>query len=87
MVLIAFYVDLYYNIIIAWGLHFFVHSFTTELPWAKCNNPWNTENCFEINDATGEGGGGGGGAKGNGSNKDANGTSFIRNSAALEYFK
>lgn len=72
VVLIAFYVDLYYNVIIAWALHFFFRSFSSELPWAKCNNPWNTEKCFEISDIN---------------VKSANATSFMHNSAALEYFK
>jgi solute carrier family 6 dopamine transporter-like protein 3 len=48
VVLIAFYVDFYYNVIIAWALHFFFASFTGELPWTKCNNEWNTEDCYEI---------------------------------------
>lgn len=48
VVLIAFYVDFYYNVIIAWALHYFVNSFSTVLPWTTCNNPWNTERCREI---------------------------------------
>ena len=43
--LIAFYVDFYYNVIIAWALRFFFASFTSELPWISCNNSWNTPNC------------------------------------------
>ncbi|XP_034840446.1 sodium-dependent dopamine transporter [Maniola hyperantus] len=51
VVLIAFYVDFYYNVIIAWALRFFFASFTTMLPWTNCNNDWNTESCqpFEAN--------------------------------------
>ncbi|CAL1286114.1 unnamed protein product [Larinioides sclopetarius] len=45
VVLIAFYVDFYYNVIIAWSLYFFVASFNSVLPWTTCNNPWNTPNC------------------------------------------
>ncbi|GAB6026269.1 hypothetical protein CHUAL_012477 [Chamberlinius hualienensis] len=48
VVLIAFYVDFYYNVIIAWSLHYFFASFTTILPWTTCNNSWNTENCVEM---------------------------------------
>lgn len=48
VVLIAFYVDFYYNVIIAWALHFFFASFTSELPWTKCNNEWNTPTCEEV---------------------------------------
>ena len=79
VVLIAFYVDLYYNVIIAWALHFFFKSFSTELPWSKCNNEWNTEKCFEINELI---------INNNNNNRNSGNTSnLIRNSAALEYFR
>ncbi|KAG6449405.1 hypothetical protein O3G_MSEX006068 [Manduca sexta] len=45
VVLIAFYVDFYYNVIIAWALRFFFASFTTMLPWTNCDNEWNTPSC------------------------------------------
>ncbi|XP_030369046.1 sodium-dependent dopamine transporter [Scaptodrosophila lebanonensis] len=45
VVLIAFYVDFYYNVIIAWSLRFFFASFTNVLPWTSCDNAWNTPNC------------------------------------------
>lgn len=45
VVLIAFYVDFYYNVIIAWSLRFFFASFTHTLPWTSCDNPWNTVEC------------------------------------------
>ncbi|XP_014664884.1 PREDICTED: sodium-dependent dopamine transporter-like [Priapulus caudatus] len=47
VVLIAFYVDFYYNVIIAWALYFFFSSFTTSLPWRTCDNEWNTRNCYD----------------------------------------
>ncbi|XP_054717212.1 sodium-dependent dopamine transporter-like [Uloborus diversus] len=50
VVLIAFYVDFYYNIIIAWSLYFFVASFNTVLPWTTCDNAWNTPFCRELDD-------------------------------------
>jgi len=35
----AFYTDFFYNVIIAFALHYFFSSFTTEhLPWTKCSN-------------------------------------------------
>ncbi|XP_050074035.1 sodium-dependent dopamine transporter isoform X2 [Anopheles maculipalpis] len=45
VVLIAFYVDFYYNVIIAWSLRFFFASFTDSLPWTHCSNTWNTAEC------------------------------------------
>ncbi|ELT92925.1 hypothetical protein CAPTEDRAFT_144422 [Capitella teleta] len=47
VVLIAFYTDFFYNVIIAWALYYFFASFTTQLPWTTCNNTWNTENCYD----------------------------------------
>lgn len=48
VVCIAFYVDFFYNVILAWSLRFFFASFTTALPWTNCGNEWNTPNCREI---------------------------------------
>jgi solute carrier family 6 dopamine transporter-like protein 3 len=48
VVLIAFYVDFYYNVIIAWSLHYLIMSFSTRLPWTTCDNPWNTDKCRNI---------------------------------------
>ncbi|XP_017790866.1 PREDICTED: sodium-dependent dopamine transporter-like [Habropoda laboriosa] len=49
--LIAFYVDFYYNVIIAWALRYFFASFSSLLPWTTCDNPWNTPHCraFDAN--------------------------------------
>ncbi|CAH8295132.1 unnamed protein product, partial [Schistosoma turkestanicum] len=48
VVLVAFYTDWFYNMIIAWSLYYFGASFTFNLPWMSCNNPWNTENCIDF---------------------------------------
>ncbi|KAL1140203.1 hypothetical protein AAG570_000135, partial [Ranatra chinensis] len=48
VVLIAFYVDFYYNVIIAWALRFFFASFTDLLPWTTCDNVWNTPKCRPL---------------------------------------
>lgn len=48
VVLIAFYVDFFYNVIIAWCLRFFIASFTSDLPWVSCNNYWNTPYCKPV---------------------------------------
>lgn len=52
VVLIAFYVDFYYNVIIAWALHYFVNSFSGHLPWTSCDNLWNTDKCRRIPNVT-----------------------------------
>ncbi|XP_046737501.1 sodium-dependent dopamine transporter [Diprion similis] len=46
--LIAFYVDFYYNVIIAWALRYFFASFAAMLPWTTCDNPWNTPRCRRL---------------------------------------
>ncbi|VDM99060.1 unnamed protein product [Thelazia callipaeda] len=47
VIMIAFYTDFFYNVIIAWALHFFLKSFTTHLPWTTCNNDYNSIACYE----------------------------------------
>lgn len=46
-VLVAYFVSFYYNVIIAWSIHFVYASFSFTLPWTSCNNSWNTENCWD----------------------------------------
>jgi hypothetical protein len=38
---------LYYNVIIAWALFYFVLSFRATPLWSKCGQWWNTDNCYE----------------------------------------
>jgi len=45
MVIISAIVCVYYNVIIAWTLYYFVRSFAWTLPWSHCNNDWNTDYC------------------------------------------
>ena len=45
--LIAFYVDFYYNVIISWALYYFLASFQKPLPWSTCDQPWNTPACYD----------------------------------------
>ncbi len=47
VVLIAWYVAFYYNVIIAWAVFYLFSSFTKELPWTGCNHPWNTPYCYD----------------------------------------
>uniref|UniRef100_H3BXN3 Transporter n=1 Tax=Tetraodon nigroviridis TaxID=99883 RepID=H3BXN3_TETNG len=42
--------ELVYIIIQAWALFYLVFSFRSELPWATCNNSWNTANCVSLQD-------------------------------------
>ena len=48
MVALTSVVALYYNVIIAWALYYMAMSFTGVLPWATCDNWWNTENCIPV---------------------------------------
>uniref|UniRef100_A0A3B4YWX0 Transporter n=1 Tax=Stegastes partitus TaxID=144197 RepID=A0A3B4YWX0_9TELE len=40
--MIMFYTSMYYIVILAWAFLYFFSSFHTVLPWASCNNTWNT---------------------------------------------
>uniref|UniRef100_A0A182YA75 Transporter n=1 Tax=Anopheles stephensi TaxID=30069 RepID=A0A182YA75_ANOST len=46
--LIDIYMGMYYNTIIGWAVYYLFASFSYELPWTKCGNPWNTENCSPV---------------------------------------
>ncbi|XP_029465141.1 sodium- and chloride-dependent creatine transporter 1 isoform X1 [Rhinatrema bivittatum] len=47
-VVIVFFCNTYYIMILAWGVYYLVKSFTATLPWSTCGNPWNTPECVEI---------------------------------------
>uniref|UniRef100_H2YE48 Transporter n=1 Tax=Ciona savignyi TaxID=51511 RepID=H2YE48_CIOSA len=49
MVVVSVYVGIYYNVVISYTLYFLFSSFTSELPWARCNNQWNTQACCCLN--------------------------------------
>ncbi|XP_014790773.2 sodium- and chloride-dependent glycine transporter 1 [Octopus bimaculoides] len=46
MVIISWFIMLYYNVIISHSLYYFFASMKSEVPWASCNNSWNSDNCF-----------------------------------------
>ncbi|XP_062285177.1 sodium- and chloride-dependent GABA transporter 2-like [Scomber scombrus] len=41
------YTAMYYIVILAWAFLYLFSSFHTVLPWASCNNTWNTGNCID----------------------------------------
>ncbi|XP_059418491.1 sodium- and chloride-dependent GABA transporter 2-like [Carassius carassius] len=46
--LIQVYGCMYYIIILAWALFYLIFSFRSQLPWASCDNIWNTDNCVNL---------------------------------------
>lgn len=45
MLVVSFLCCVYYNVIIAWCLYYMFKSFASVVPWANCNNWWNTPDC------------------------------------------
>uniref|UniRef100_A0A8C6U7E3 Transporter n=1 Tax=Neogobius melanostomus TaxID=47308 RepID=A0A8C6U7E3_9GOBI len=43
--------NVYYVIVLAWAIFYLSHSFTWDLPWASCNNTWNTNSCMVFQKA------------------------------------
>jgi len=46
--MITWYANSLYGVVLAWACKYFVDSFSSVLPWATCDNYWNTQNCTEI---------------------------------------
>ncbi|XP_055364706.1 solute carrier family 6 member 11a isoform X2 [Betta splendens] len=51
--IILFYGAISYIVILAWAFFYFFSSFSGELPWATCNNTWNTDACVVLNQYNG----------------------------------
>nr|XP_031828165.1 sodium- and chloride-dependent betaine transporter-like [Nomia melanderi] len=51
---IVFFLDVYYCIIIAWTLFYFISTLMNipEVPWKGCGNWWNTNTCYDASNAT-----------------------------------
>ncbi|XP_011612184.2 solute carrier family 6 member 11a [Takifugu rubripes] len=47
--MILFYGSVSYILILAWAFFYLFSSFSGTLPWASCNNTWNTESCVVLN--------------------------------------
>lgn len=45
--IIVFFGNVYYEVILAWTLRYLLDSFSFELPWKSCLNTWNTACCSE----------------------------------------
>ncbi|XP_053717624.1 sodium- and chloride-dependent betaine transporter-like isoform X1 [Synchiropus splendidus] len=42
---VLIYLNIYYIVVMAWTIFYFVHSFKDPLPWSTCDNSWNSELC------------------------------------------
>ncbi|XP_070791442.1 sodium- and chloride-dependent glycine transporter 2 [Pituophis catenifer annectens] len=49
MLIISVLIAIYYNIILCYTLFYLFSSFVPVLPWASCNNLWNTPDCRDKN--------------------------------------
>ncbi|KAM9830674.1 sodium- and chloride-dependent creatine transporter 1 isoform X2 [Syngnathus typhle] len=45
---IVFFCNTYYIMVLAWGLYYLIKSFSADLPWSTCDNPWNTNTCVDA---------------------------------------
>lgn len=45
--IIVFFANVYYEVILAWSLLYLLDSFGRDLPWKYCSNKWNTPCCNE----------------------------------------
>uniref|UniRef100_T1JD97 Transporter n=1 Tax=Strigamia maritima TaxID=126957 RepID=T1JD97_STRMM len=41
----ACWLNVYYIVVLAWAVYYFINALAADLPWRSCNNWWNTENC------------------------------------------
>merc|ERR1712136_381146 len=50
--MLVFFLDIYYCVIIAWTLFYLISSFTAipDLPWDTCDGSWHTPACFRPSD-------------------------------------
>jgi len=48
MCMLSLYIGTYYNIILSWAFFYIFSSFSSTLPWASCDNWWNTVACSRV---------------------------------------
>lgn len=41
----AFWLDVYYIVVLAWALYYMFQAMALEVPWGVCGNWWNTKYC------------------------------------------
>uniref|UniRef100_H2Y7H7 Transporter n=1 Tax=Ciona savignyi TaxID=51511 RepID=H2Y7H7_CIOSA len=46
--MITWYANSLYGVVLAWAACYFVKSFSLILPWTTCSNIWNSDNCVEL---------------------------------------
>lgn len=51
MFLVSCFIGVYYNVLISWTLFYLCVSFNINVPWADCENHWNTPQCGIIDRA------------------------------------
>lgn len=49
--IVVFFLNCYYNIILCWSFYYMFSSFALELPWTSCGKWWNSENCYDFEQA------------------------------------
>ncbi|XP_067110346.1 solute carrier family 6 member 11a isoform X1 [Osmerus mordax] len=68
---IILYGSITYIVILAWAFLYLFSSFTVNLPWASCNNSWNTDTCVLFD----------------GKNNSGNWTSPLSTSSVVEFWQ
>ncbi|XP_072022160.1 sodium- and chloride-dependent taurine transporter-like [Amphiura filiformis] len=46
-IIVIWWLNCYYNVILAWDVYYIGLSFAKQLPWSHCNNDYNTDMCLE----------------------------------------
>ena len=48
MVLISVFLGMYYNVVLAYTVNYFMKSFISPLPWTTCNHTFSVPDCSEV---------------------------------------